>query len=72
MNSYVAAIKKYTADVNESAVAAIASNCGIALRSADASLVSATDPKELATVRDGFAAKKLERTARAEALLCST
>jgi Protein of unknown function (DUF2853) len=59
MNSYVTDIKKYTADVNESAVAPIASYCGIALRNADASLVSATDPKELATVRDGFAAKKL-------------
>jgi len=33
--------------------------CGIALRNADSSLVSASDPKELATVRDGFAAKKL-------------
>ena len=35
------------------------SYCGVALRNRDAQLVSATDEKELATVRDGFAAKKL-------------
>ena len=32
---------------------------GIALRNPDSSLVSGTDPNELATVRDGYAAKKL-------------
>lgn len=58
-DDYVADIRKYTADVNEAAVAAIVKYCGIALRNADASLVSATDAKELATVREGFAAKKL-------------
>ena len=31
----------------------------IALQSRDSALVSVSDPKELATVRDGFAAKKL-------------
>ncbi len=60
MNEYVADIRKYTADVNEGAVSAIVMKyCGIALRNADASLVSSTDPKELATIREGFAAKKL-------------
>lgn len=59
MTDYVADVKKHTADVNEAAVAAIVQYCGIALRNADASLVSATDPDELATVRDGFATKKL-------------
>jgi hypothetical protein len=59
MADYVADVKSFTASVNEKAVAAIVSYCGIALRSADSSLVSASDPKELATVRDGFAAKKL-------------
>jgi hypothetical protein len=39
--------------------AAIEKYCGIALRNADSSRVSASDPKELATVRDGFAARKL-------------
>ena len=59
MNEYAADIRKYTAEVDVGAVAAIVKYCGIALRSADASLVAATDPQELATVRDGFAAKKL-------------
>lgn len=65
MNDYVADIKKYTAEVNEGAVTAIVKYCGIALRNADASLVSSTDPKELATVREGFAAKKLGLAAAA-------
>lgn len=39
--------------------------CGIALRNADSSLVSPSDPKELATVPDGFAAKKLGLSAQA-------
>ena len=59
MTDYAADIKKYTANVDEGAVKSIVAYCGIALRNADSSLVSATDPKELATVRDGFAAKKL-------------
>ena len=56
---------KYTPTVNEAAVAAIVKYCGIALRNADSSLVSGSDPKELATVRDGFAAKKLGLSAAA-------
>jgi|SRR5690606_37621225 len=59
MENYVADIGKYTTNVNESAVAAIVKYCGIALRNADSALVSATSSSELATVRDGFAAKKL-------------
>lgn len=59
MNEYVSDLSKYTADINQGAVAAIEKYCGIALRNVDSSLVSASDPKELATVRDGFAAKKL-------------
>jgi len=65
MTDYVPDVKKYTATVNEAAVAAIVKYCGIALRGPDSSLVSTTDPKELATVRDGFAAKKLGLTAEA-------
>lgn len=65
MTDYVADIRKFTADVNEAGAAAIVKYCGIALRSADASLVSSTDPQELATVRDGFAAKKLGLDAQA-------
>lgn len=59
MSDYAADVRKYTANVNEAAVAAIVKYCGIALRQPDSALVSATDPKELATVREGFAAKKL-------------
>lgn len=59
MADYVEDVKQYTANVNEAAVAAIVKYCGIALRNTDSSLVSASDPNELATVRDGFAAKKL-------------
>ena len=59
MSEYSADVAKYTANVNEAAVTAIVKYCGIALRNADSALVSGTDPKELATVRSGFAAKKL-------------
>jgi hypothetical protein len=65
MTEYVADIGKYTSSVNEAAVAAIVKYCGIALQKADSSLVSTSDPKELATVREGFAAKKLGLTAEA-------
>jgi len=59
MSDYSADVAKYTPNVNEAAVAAIVKYCGIALRNADSALVSGSDPKELATVRNGFAAKKL-------------
>jgi chaperone required for assembly of F1-ATPase len=59
MSDYQADIAKYTNPVNEAAVKAIVKYCGIALRNADSAKVSATDASELATVRNGFAAKKL-------------
>jgi hypothetical protein len=65
MSEYSADVAKYTPTVNEAAVTAIVKYCGIALRNADSSLVSGSDPKELATVRDGFAAKKLGLSAAA-------
>ena len=65
MSDYLADVKKYTATANEAAVAAIVKYCGIALRNADSSLVATSDPKELATVREGFAAKKLGLSAKA-------
>ncbi|HNG79245.1 MAG TPA: DUF2853 family protein [Burkholderiaceae bacterium] len=65
MSDYTADIQKYTANVNEAAVKAIVNYCGIALRNADSSLVSGTDKDELATVRNGFAAKKLGLSAEA-------
>jgi hypothetical protein len=65
---YVADIKKYAAKVNEGAVAGIVRHCGIALRSKDASLVAATDPSELKTVRESWLKKKLALTADDAAL----
>ena len=59
MSDYLADVRKYAPNAGEGAVASIVKYCGIALRNADSSLVSATDPEELARVRDGFAAKKL-------------
>jgi hypothetical protein len=59
MSDYSENISKYTSGVNDAAVKSIVSYCGIALQGADSSLVASSDPSELATVRDGFAAKKL-------------
>jgi hypothetical protein len=59
MSDYSADVAKYSSPVNEAAVAAIVKYCGIALRNADSSLVSGSDPEELGRVRVGFAAKKL-------------
>ena len=65
MSDHIADVRLHTSNVNEAAVAAIVKYCGIALRNADSSLVSASDSTELATVRDGFAAKKLGLSAAA-------
>ena len=65
MSDYSTDVAKYTSNVNEAAVKAIVKYCGIALQNRDSSLVSGTDPKELATVREGFAAKKLGLSAAA-------
>ncbi len=59
---YKADIQKYTANVNEAAIAAIVKYCGIALKSKDSSLVSTSDPDELKRVQVGFATKKLALT----------
>ena len=59
MTDYVPDVQKYTDNVNVAAVAAIVKYCGIALHKPDSAKVSATDPKEVATIRNGFAAKKL-------------
>jgi hypothetical protein len=65
ISNYVSDIKTYFPAPDEGAVAKIVAYCGIALRNADSSLVSASDSAELATVRDGFAAKKLGLSAEA-------
>ena len=55
-------VKKYHADADEAAVNGIVKHLGIALRSRDASLVSASDPEELARVRESWLKKKLALT----------
>jgi hypothetical protein len=59
---YAANIKTYAPTVNTAAVSGIVKHLGIALRNRDSSLVSASDPAELARVRDGFMKKKLALT----------
>ena len=59
ISQYLDNLKKYEPNPNEKAVETIVKYLGIALRSRDASLVSCSDDKELARVREGFCAKKL-------------
>lgn len=59
MSEYLEDVKKYASNVNEEAVNSIVKYCGIALRSRDSSTVASSDPKELNTVKKGFATKKL-------------
>lgn len=61
-HDYVGDVAKYTAKVDEAAVAGLVKHFGIALHSRDASLVSAGDPEELKRVREGFLKKKLALT----------
>ncbi|HVX35392.1 MAG TPA: DUF2853 family protein [Hyphomicrobium sp.] len=60
--NYADDIKRYQPNVDEKAVAAIVKHLGIALKSADASLVSCSSKEELATVRDSWLKKKLGLT----------
>lgn len=59
---YLPDVRKYSPDANEAAVAAIVKYCGIALQKRDSSMVSTSDAKEMATVKQGFATKKLGLT----------
>ncbi len=59
---YGADVKKYAQKFDEDAVAGIVRHCGIALRSADASLVGCSQPAELERVRESFLKKKLGLT----------
>ena len=59
---YATDIKKYTATVDDKAVAAIVKHLGIALKSRDASVVSCSSKDELARVRDSWLKKKLALT----------
>lgn len=55
-------VKKYAPDADDAVIAGIVNYCGIALRNRDSSLVSFTDPNELARVRDNYCRKKLGLT----------
>ncbi len=60
--TYLPDVKKYDPNPDEAAIDGIVKHLGIALRGRDSSLVSASDPVERATVRDGFMKKKLALT----------
>ena len=62
VQKYVEDIKKYTTNVKEDVVSAIVRHCGIALHNRDSSLVAASDPEELKTVRESWLKKKLALT----------
>jgi hypothetical protein len=55
-------VKKYAPDASDAAIKGIVKYCGIALYKKDSSLVSFSDPEELARVRNNFLKKKLALT----------
>ena len=59
---WFADVQKYAPDADPMIVAGIVRYCGIALRTRDSSLVSTSDPTEVARVRDNFLKKKLGLT----------
>lgn len=63
MSSYLDNVKKYVDSPNETAVEALEGHLGIALENRDSRVVAATDPDELASIRDGYCSKVLDLTA---------
>lgn len=59
MTDYLADVKIYDADADEAVVNKIVKHLGIALRNRDSSLVSSSDPEELARVKANWCSKKL-------------
>jgi len=59
MSEYLSDVQRYDAGADSGAVEKIVKHLGIALRSRDASLVSCSDPSELARVREKWCEKKL-------------
>lgn len=59
---WAADVRKYAKDADDGVIAGIVRYCGIALRNRDSSLVSFSDPKELARVRGNFLKRKLGLT----------
>ena len=62
MSDYAANVKKYAPKADDAVIAAIVKHLGIALRKRDSSLVSCSDPAELARVREGWCKKKMMQT----------
>lgn len=59
MTDYLANVKEYDSAADEAVVAKIVRHLGIALRNRDSSLVSTSDPDELARVKEKWCGKKL-------------
>lgn len=59
---WLADVRKYVADADETVVKAIVRYCGIALQNRDSSLVAFSDKKETDRVRENFLKKKLGLT----------
>jgi hypothetical protein len=59
MTDYLADVKIYDANADEAVVNKIVKHLGIALRNRDSSLVSSSDPEELARVKTNWIGKKL-------------
>ena len=62
MTDYLADVRKYDSRASEKPVQKIVKHLGIALRNRDSSMVSCSDPKELARVREKWCKKKLGMT----------
>lgn len=69
---YVADIKKYTASVDEAAVAGLAKTYALVMSKADTRSVAATDPEEVKRVVTNFLVKKLGRKEAEADLLAAT
>lgn len=59
MSDYLGDVQRYDSGADGDTVQKIVKHLGIALQSADARLVSCTDPKELERVRESWCGKKL-------------
>lgn len=68
VKDYVADIKKYTASVDEKAVAGMAKTYALVMSRNDSRLVAASDPDEIQRVVDAFCKKKLGRKEGNDAL----
>lgn len=59
MTDHAADVKRYDARASDETIGKIVKHLGIALRNRDSSLVSCSDPEELARVNEKWCGKKL-------------